>query len=578
MTLRQGDISAGERIGAFILLAVVFAFGLFDHSLWAANDAREGAMIAEMLRTGTWVTPVFNGVPYLEKPPLMHWIGVLICNLFGTVNEGLVRLPAALFGFGAVIIAYLWARDMGRERAGLAAAFMCATSVQYFEYSKVVLTDTAIAFMVILSLYLFWKAYSAERHKPLLYAVFITISAFSFYAKGLLGPGCVWIAVCGFLLYHRRWKLLFGLPLIFLPIFILALAPWAAALWRAGGFDMIRGVFWDNQFGRFFEFSNANLPRDPYFVHKEPITYYLFNLPLRMMPWTLLVVPAMVHWCRRDGSLASEPAVLLRFAVGAILLVLHVSTAKATAYALPLYPLVFLMTGLWLDDVVKEPLTRVNRWLVGITIAAFIVALSVPPVIFIVLYLARLDHIWCAGAGTATVCFLIALMTAALAAYAIRRIRADYRRGCRSTLLLPMLTAASCLIIMNAAYFYPVYDNQRTYVPLVRLVEKEMDSGRRICLASPHERDCGQFMFYLGQRIEVVSIETNLQEAFCLRGGPAAVIVPEKDTERIIRYLSIACDDRERPAPGPYKRQFRTLRSDHSGYKARDFILILNDR
>ena len=30
---------------AWLLLALLFAFGLFDHSLWSSNDTREGAMI-----------------------------------------------------------------------------------------------------------------------------------------------------------------------------------------------------------------------------------------------------------------------------------------------------------------------------------------------------------------------------------------------------------------------------------------------------------------------------------------------------------------------------------------------------
>ena len=44
--------------------------------------------------------------------------------------------------------------------AGLAAAFLCATSFTYMEYSKIVLTDTCLAFMVMLSLSLFWNACS----------------------------------------------------------------------------------------------------------------------------------------------------------------------------------------------------------------------------------------------------------------------------------------------------------------------------------------------------------------------------------------------------------------------------------
>ena len=85
-----------ERSILLLLLTLFFSFGLFDHSLWGPNDCREGAMIWDMVQANHWVTPTLNGVPYLEKPPLLHWTGMILCQLFGTVNEGLVRLPAAL--------------------------------------------------------------------------------------------------------------------------------------------------------------------------------------------------------------------------------------------------------------------------------------------------------------------------------------------------------------------------------------------------------------------------------------------------------------------------------------------------
>lgn len=108
------QLSSRERAGLLALLLVFSLFGLFDHSLWSANDTREGAMIASMARGGSWILPELNDVPYLEKPPLLHWIGAALCKLFGTVNEGLVRLPAALFGFGSLALIWLFGRALGR--------------------------------------------------------------------------------------------------------------------------------------------------------------------------------------------------------------------------------------------------------------------------------------------------------------------------------------------------------------------------------------------------------------------------------------------------------------------------------
>jgi 4-amino-4-deoxy-L-arabinose transferase-like glycosyltransferase len=121
-------------MGLWILLVFFSFHGVFGHSLWGGNDTREGGMIWDMFRNGTYVTPTINGTPFLEKPPLLHWTGVAICRAAGTVTEGLVRLPAALYGFGTLVLLVLFVRGPraqgekivadGRELAAWAAAFL----------------------------------------------------------------------------------------------------------------------------------------------------------------------------------------------------------------------------------------------------------------------------------------------------------------------------------------------------------------------------------------------------------------------------------------------------------------------
>ena len=178
--MNSGEMTTRGRAMMLVLLAVISASGVFDHSLWSGNDTREGAMIREMARERVWVTPVFNGVHYLEKPPLLHWTGVVFCRLAGTASEGLVRLPAALYAFLTLLIIVLWGRSLGREQAGFAAAFMCATSVLFFEYARIVLTDSCLTFMVVFSLWLFWRAQVAEDGLVRRYLLFMFASAFSF--------------------------------------------------------------------------------------------------------------------------------------------------------------------------------------------------------------------------------------------------------------------------------------------------------------------------------------------------------------------------------------------------------------
>ena len=74
----------------FLLLAGVVGFVAlsfwYDLGGYALLDNNEGiyAQIArEMLESGNYVTPFFNGMPYLEKPPLLFWLTALSYQLFG---------------------------------------------------------------------------------------------------------------------------------------------------------------------------------------------------------------------------------------------------------------------------------------------------------------------------------------------------------------------------------------------------------------------------------------------------------------------------------------------------------------
>jgi 4-amino-4-deoxy-L-arabinose transferase-like glycosyltransferase len=569
MSLLTRILPSRAHVPAWLLLALFCAFGLFDHSLWSSNDTREGAMIREMVREGVWVTPVFNGKAYLEKPPLLHWTGVALCRVFGRVNEGLVRLPAALFGFGALWIIGLWARDMGRERAGLAAAFLCATSVLYFEYSRIVLTDTTLAFMVVLSLYLFWKAYTALPRRLAGWLVFLLASAMTFYAKGLIGPGLVWVSVGVFLVSRREWKMIVLLGAAFSVVFALALAPWVAALWRAGGRDFLYVVFWENQFGRFLAFNDPNLPLDPYYVHKESVLYYLASLPVRLIPWTLLVIPALIYWFKPKSPVTGLPASFLRVALVCMLALLHVSSAKAACYVLPLFPILFLMTGIWLEDAAIRWTSALDRRLIALTFGLIGVAALAVPAGYILMFLAGIRLVWTPGTGAAIVCFGLALLTLVAGGYAQIKLWKIFRSGRRDDAILSAPIILAALVLLDAAIFMPTVNCRRTYEPLADLVRQELNAGRRMAMVGEHERNLGALMFYLDSRMEVVALtpaSRSGEAAECAdflygRPGPAGIVVAESDLIHVERLLE--------------GKSFRVIQPMHGAYKSAKFRLIM---
>jgi 4-amino-4-deoxy-L-arabinose transferase-like glycosyltransferase len=568
------NLSSRERCVLVVLLIAFMSFGLFDHSFWSPNDSREGSMIWDMYQAGRWVTPTLNGVPYLEKPPLLHWTSLVFCKMTGTVHEGLLRLPAALYGLGALWILILWARQMGRERAGFAGAFMCATSFKFMEYSKVVLTDAAVAFVVMASLYLFWKAYTASSGRGWRWTLFILISALAFYAKGLIGPGFIWVSVGLYLLYRREWKLCFLLPLCFLPVFILVIAPWAWSLWKAGGMDFVRGVFWDNQFGRFFSFSDPNLPADPYFVHKEPFYYYLMTLPGALLPWTLVIIPAMIYWFRRRQGPTDSFSVFLRFCVVGMLLVLHASSAKLSSYALPLFPILFLMTALWVDEASTRWDTRLTRWTLGFTAGLLSVVVWLAPIFYFILfllprfirdrYLEGMDIVRDLGWGVALLTLLIAVVLLAYVYFANRRLRSEFRAGRRNRVFLVLPAVYASVLILAGAAVFPIYDYQRSYIPFAILLKEHMHHGRHIVLAVYEEKYIGAFTYYTGRRLETVPFSADLRKILADSSKPIGVLVKTKDLKKHGAEWGLD--------------SFTTVRPTANGYMSDKFRLILNDR
>ncbi len=558
-------LGARERVAALALLALLCVFGLFDHTLWSSNDTREGSMIAAMVRTGDWVVPRLNGVPYLEKPPLLHWTGAILCRLAGTVNEGLVRLPAALYGFGTLLLMWRMGGRLGRERAGLIAAFLCATSLLFAEYTRIVLTDAALMFMVLLALHLFWRAYTAENAPRGRYGLFLLAAAAAFYAKGLLGPGFIWVSVGLFLLVRREGKLLCLLGLAFLPIFLLLLAPWVWALAREGGRAFLVSVFWDNQFGRFLSFSDPALPLDPYFVHKEPFYYYLHSLPVRLLPWTLLVAGALAGWFRRASAYRGELPLFLRCALAAMLVLLHVSAAKTACYTLPLFPFLFLMTGLWLEDALRpggaHPIERLMLTVTGALLLLLALLASLGLIAARMLHWTWGGHCWWPGVERADYSCGMAVCAAcaacACAAWLLRQGRAGRWNyvGWHG----PHVLVVVLLLIVGA--LMPVMDLQRTYWPVAELVRREVGPGGRVAFASEEERATGAFTFYLQSRLDILPVGAPIADYLLARPPPAGVILPAGELPAVRPLLA--------------GRPIRVLRVPHAGDKARDYVLLV---
>jgi 4-amino-4-deoxy-L-arabinose transferase-like glycosyltransferase len=59
------------------------------------DEGRYAVVALDMLRTGNWVTPHLNGLPFFHKPPLYYWLAAGGYELFG-VHAWVARVPSML--------------------------------------------------------------------------------------------------------------------------------------------------------------------------------------------------------------------------------------------------------------------------------------------------------------------------------------------------------------------------------------------------------------------------------------------------------------------------------------------------
>src|ERR1700731_1990512 len=119
---------------ALILLALALAilwFGQLDlRHLVPSDEGRYAEMAREMLSTGDWITPRYNGYQYFEKPPLQTWFTALTFAWLG-IGDWQGRLYTALTGFIAILLVRYTRARVFNCRAGLFAA-IALTAAPYW--------------------------------------------------------------------------------------------------------------------------------------------------------------------------------------------------------------------------------------------------------------------------------------------------------------------------------------------------------------------------------------------------------------------------------------------------------------
>ncbi|MBV9387423.1 MAG: glycosyltransferase family 39 protein [Chroococcidiopsidaceae cyanobacterium CP_BM_ER_R8_30] len=321
-----------------LLLAAVLLFGI-NLGGAALRDWDEG-IVAQVARdiwqapSGSlrWLYPTLGGEPYLNKPPLMHWLIALTYSI-GGVNEWTTRLPGAMLTALSVPLLYCIGREIFHQRLwAIFSALTYLTMLPVVRHGRLAMLDGAVECFFLLMI---WCLLRSRR--DLRYCLGV---GFSFglicLTKGIMGALLGAIALA-FLFWDTprllsSWYMWIGVLLGSADVIF-----WYGAQWLHYG-QTFSTVIVDQSLGRVWT-SVEN--------HTGPAWYYLLEICEYAWPWLLFLPQGLrLTWSHRNLSWAK----LVLVWGGIYLLAISAMETKLPWYVLPLYPAVAIATGVQLAE------------------------------------------------------------------------------------------------------------------------------------------------------------------------------------------------------------------------------------
>jgi 4-amino-4-deoxy-L-arabinose transferase-like glycosyltransferase len=355
-----GTPGDGKRLYSYLIVllvaAAVYAGCMISPpSLMDDVDAVQAQIARNMLTSGDYVTARLDGIPYLEKAPLIYWLIAGSFKIFGATDWA-ARIPMVL---AALALAWLttafgmW--GFGR-RAGLYAGLCISTCFGLFLFTRILIPDVMLTASIALSMWAFLRAIDEDEPRQRWWAFVMAASlGTSLLFKSLVGmvfpvaAALIYLGVTRQLFQAKIWKRLH--PLSGLIVILLIAAPWhiLATLRNPPYFDFTmrsapgeyHGFLWFYFINeQLLRFLNMRYPRDYDTVPR--LYFWGFHL-LWLFPWSVYF-PAVFKLGFKPLDRAGKARLLALCWTGFILVFFTFSTTQEY-YSMPCYPALALLLG-----------------------------------------------------------------------------------------------------------------------------------------------------------------------------------------------------------------------------------------
>jgi 4-amino-4-deoxy-L-arabinose transferase-like glycosyltransferase len=294
------------------------------------DEGRYVGVAWEMMRSGDWLTPTLNGLPFFHKPPLFYWITALSMSTFGLHDWAARAAPLLGAWLGAVSL-YLFVRRWANERTALLTLVALLVQPLFFVGAQFANLDMLVAGCITATIVsLAHVALCMEVALPWrrTLAGAYAFAALGILAKGLIGVVIPALVIGGWLLATGRWRVVFRL--LWLPgaaVFLIIAGPWFALM--------------QERFPQFFHYfivvQHFQRFAQGGFNNVQPFWFYPAVLALFTLPWLFWLYRQLRHRDVRVGTGASLHS-LMWFWLATVLLFFSLPQSKLLGYVLPAVP------------------------------------------------------------------------------------------------------------------------------------------------------------------------------------------------------------------------------------------------
>ena len=274
---------------SLIGLAALLHFGTAGWGdLYNETDGQYAGAAKEMIDSGQWLLPTNDGVPRMQKPPLLYWLIIVSYKIFG-VNAAAARLPIGLAIVATTAATFLIGERLRDYWHGFLAGLIYLTLGGTFLLGRIIMPEPVFSAFLAGSFYFVLVGYQRARRRAWWFAAAWFCTACACLTKNVLGLVYLAAALLILAIFYReariRFKALLWWP--YLAMFILLVAPWY--IWAEHAFPglFLRLIRFDWMV-RFFR-DDDDVP---------PLRFVALHFAW-WFPWLIAILPGLVFAWRR---------------------------------------------------------------------------------------------------------------------------------------------------------------------------------------------------------------------------------------------------------------------------------------